>query len=75
VWTQFEASMQRFLETPDGRGAYYDLVAGVAAARTTDADFDEFRTALIDAGVSASALLNAAEERLERQRMKKEGGS
>jgi len=75
VWTQFEASLQRFLETPDGRGAYYDLVAGVAAARCSDADFDEFRAALTDAGVSASALLKAAEERLERQRIKEEGGS
>jgi ABC-type phosphate/phosphonate transport system substrate-binding protein len=71
VWTQFEASLQRFLETPDGRGAYYDLVAGVAAAPCTDADFDEFRGALTDAGVSASALLEAAEERLR----KKKGGS
>jgi ABC-type phosphate/phosphonate transport system substrate-binding protein len=75
VWTQFEASLQRFLDTPDGRGAYYDLVAGVAAARCTDADFDEFRTALGEAGVSASALLEAAEQRLERQRRKKGGGS
>jgi len=75
VWTQFEASLQRFLETPDGRGAYYDLVAGVAAAPCTDADFDEFRAALTDAGVSASALLKAAEERLERQRIEREGGS
>jgi ABC-type phosphate/phosphonate transport system substrate-binding protein len=74
VWAQFEASMQRFLDTPDGRGAYYDLVAGVAAAPCTDADFDEFRTALREAGVSASALLEAAEERLEKQRQKEEGG-
>jgi len=75
VWEQFEASMQRFLETPDGRSAYYDLVAGVAAAPTTDADFDQFRAALTDAGVSASALLEAAEKRLERQRQSGGGGS
>jgi phosphonate transport system substrate-binding protein len=74
VWEQFEGSMQRFLETPDGRSAYYDLVAGVAAAPTTDADFDQFRTALTDAGVSASALLDAAEKRLERQRQRSGGG-
>lgn len=74
VWERFEASMQRFLDTPDGRSAYYDLVAGVAAAPTTDADFDDFRAALSDAGVSASALLEAAERRLERQR-EKDGGS
>ncbi len=75
VWEQFETSMQRFLETPDGRSAYYDLVAGVAAAPTTDADFDHFRTALTDAGVSASALLEAAEKRLERQRQRSGDGS
>jgi ABC-type phosphate/phosphonate transport system substrate-binding protein len=75
VWTQFEASLQRFLETPNGRGAYYDLVAGVAASPCSDSDFDEFRAALTDAGVSASALLEAAEQRLERQRSKKGGGS
>jgi ABC-type phosphate/phosphonate transport system substrate-binding protein len=75
VWSRFEASMQRFLETPDGRGAYYDLVAGVAAAPCSDADFDGFRAALTDAGVSASALLEAAEQRLERQRVKEGGGS
>ncbi len=74
VWTQFEASLQRFLETPDGRGAYYDLVAGVAAAPCSDADFDEFRAALTDAGVSASALLEAAEERLKRQKQKEGDG-
>ncbi len=74
VWGKFEASMQRFLDTPSGRAAYYDLVAGVAAAPCTDSDFDEFRAALSDAGVSASALLDAAEKRLEGRR-KKEGGS
>ncbi len=75
TWGQFEASLQRFLETPDGQGAYYDLVAGVAAAPTSDADFDDFRTALTEAGVSASALLDAAEAKLERQRQKSGGGS
>jgi phosphonate transport system substrate-binding protein len=74
VWERFEASMQRFLDTPDGRSAYYDLVAGVAAAPCTDADFDEFRTALSEAGVSASALLEAAEKRLESRRGKQGDG-
>ncbi len=68
VWQRFEASMGRFLETPDGQGAYYDLVAGVAAAPCTDADFDEFRDALRRSGVSASRLLDAAEERLNRRK-------
>jgi ABC-type phosphate/phosphonate transport system substrate-binding protein len=75
VWERFERSMQRFLETPDGRSAYYDLVAGVAAEPCTDADFDEFRAALTEAGVSASRLLEAAEEKLDRRRSKSGGGS
>ncbi len=75
VWQEFEASLQRFLETPDGQSAYYDLVAGVAAAPCTDADFDEFRAALTEAGVSASALLDAAEAKLEKERARKGGGS
>ncbi len=75
IWEQFESSLQRFLETPDGRGAYYDLVAGVAASPCTDDDFDDFRAALTEAGVSASALLEAAEARLEKERARKEGGS
>jgi ABC-type phosphate/phosphonate transport system substrate-binding protein len=68
VWERFEASLRRFLETAEGRAAYYDLVAGVAADSCTDADFDDFRGALLESGVSASKLLEAAEERLERQR-------
>jgi ABC-type phosphate/phosphonate transport system substrate-binding protein len=72
VWERFESSLRRFLETAEGRAAYYDLVAGVAAASCTDADFDDFRTALRESGVSASRLLEAEEERLERRR--KDGG-
>ena len=68
TWRRFEASLQRFLETPDGQGAYYDLVAGVAADPCTDADFDGFREALRNTGVSAARLLEAAEASLERKR-------
>ncbi len=68
VWERFEQSLQRFLDTSEGRAAYYDLVAGVAAARCVDADFDDFRAALQQSGVSASRLLEAAEQRLERER-------
>jgi ABC-type phosphate/phosphonate transport system substrate-binding protein len=75
VWQRFTSSLDRFLATPDGQGAYYDLVAGVAAAPCNDADFDEFREALRRSGVSASRLLEAAEERLERQRATDGGGS
>jgi len=75
VWNRFEASLQRFLKTPDGRSAYYDLVAGVAAAPCTNADFDDFRAALTETGVSASKLLEAAEEKLDRRRTKQGSGS
>jgi ABC-type phosphate/phosphonate transport system substrate-binding protein len=74
TFRRFEASLQRFLATPDGQGAYYDLVAGVAAEPCTDADFDEFRDALKRTGVSASKLLEAAEAKLERRKAKG-GGS
>jgi ABC-type phosphate/phosphonate transport system substrate-binding protein len=75
VWNRFEASLQRFLKTPDGRSAYYDLVAGVAAAPCTNADFDDFRAALTETGVSASRLLEAAEEKLQRRGPKQGSGS
>jgi ABC-type phosphate/phosphonate transport system substrate-binding protein len=73
VWQRFSASLDRFLETPDGKAAYYDLVAGVAAAECTDADFDDFRDALRRSGVSASRLLDAAEEKLNRSKAKAGG--
>lgn len=68
LWREFEESLQRFLATPDGQAAYYDLVAGVAVEPCTDADFDPFRSALQESGVSAVRLLEAAEESLERRR-------
>jgi ABC-type phosphate/phosphonate transport system substrate-binding protein len=71
VWREFATSLERFIQTPDGQSAYYDLVAGVAAAPCTDKDFDGFRTALDASGVSAARLLDAAEAALERKR----GGS
>jgi hypothetical protein len=66
--------LQRFLDTADGRAAYYDLVAGVAAAPCVDEDFDEFRVALDETGVSAAALLDAEEAKLERRRGATEEG-
>jgi ABC-type phosphate/phosphonate transport system substrate-binding protein len=68
VWETFAASLQRFLTLPEGRAAYYDLVAGVAAAPCTDSDFDGFRDALRQSGVSAAKLLEAEEEKLRRRR-------
>jgi ABC-type phosphate/phosphonate transport system substrate-binding protein len=73
VWQRFSASLQRFLATEEGRAAYYDLVAGVAAAPCSDDEFDGFRQALKDSGVSAGTLLDAAEAKLERRRNRKAG--
>lgn len=75
TWERFNASLQRFLKTNNGREAYYDLVAGVAAAECTDATFDGFRTALKQAGVSASRLLEAEEAKLKRRQSQGRGGS
>jgi len=75
VWERFQTSLGRFLETPEGQGAYYDLVAGVAAQECNDADFDDFREALSQSGVSASKLLDAAEEKLQRRKAGAGGGS
>jgi phosphonate transport system substrate-binding protein len=75
TWREFAASLDRFLDTPDGQSAYYDLVAGVAAEPCTDADFDDFRDALKRTGVSASKLLEAAEAKLERRRSQRGSGS
>jgi ABC-type phosphate/phosphonate transport system substrate-binding protein len=67
VWDRFRESLDRFLETADGQSAYYDLVAGVAAQPSSDADFDDFREALRQSGISASKLLDAAEEKLQKK--------
>jgi ABC-type phosphate/phosphonate transport system substrate-binding protein len=64
TWDRFEASLQKFLQTPEGRSAYHDLVAGVAAAPTDDQSFDGFRKALRAAGVSATQILDAEESKL-----------
>jgi ABC-type phosphate/phosphonate transport system substrate-binding protein len=61
LWERFEASLERFLLTDRGQAAYFDLVAGVAVARTEDAAFDGFRQALEAAGLSPDTLLEAAE--------------
>lgn len=70
LWQRFEASLQRYLQTPEGLESYFDLVAGIEAAPTTDAAFDGFRNALDAAGMSADKLLQAAEDKLEKQRRK-----
>lgn len=73
LWERFETSLQKFLQTPVGREAYFDLVAGVAAAPTNDAAFNDFRHALEGAGVSADSLLAAEEEKLRKKREKEKG--
>lgn len=75
TWTRFEASLQRFLETDEGQAAYHDLVAGVAAEPCVDTDFDGFRKALSDTGISAASLLDAAERKLEKKQRKDEASA
>ena len=70
IWERFEASLRRFLETPQGKEAYFDLVAGVEAAKATDASFDGFRQALESSGMSADTLLDAAERKLDSRKKK-----
>ena len=70
LWERFEASLQRYLQTEEGLESFFDLVAGVEAAPTTDAAFDGFRNALDTAGMSADKLLKAAEEKLEKRRQR-----
>lgn len=74
VWERFERSLQRFIATPEGLRAYLDLVASVAARPVDDAHFDGFRAALKGAGISASALMDAEEEKLRKKREGKGGG-
>lgn len=64
IWERFEASLQRFLATSEGRAAYHDLVAGVTATPCDDRVFDGFRSALGRAGVSATQMLDAEENKL-----------
>lgn len=71
VWERFNTSLQKFVATSEGRAAYHDLVAGIAAAPCDDKLFDSFRGALAQAGVSASQLLDAEEAKL---RAKAKGG-
>ncbi|MCG8455902.1 MAG: PhnD/SsuA/transferrin family substrate-binding protein [Holophagales bacterium] len=68
LWERFEASFRRFLETPQGKEAFFDLVAGVEAAVTSDRAFDGFRNALETSGMSADTLLDAEERKLESRR-------
>lgn len=72
TWQAFETSLQRFLVTDEGRGALFDLVAGIAATPTDDSAFDGFRHALEASGMSAAGLLEAEEEKLERRREESE---
>jgi phosphonate transport system substrate-binding protein len=73
IWRRFEESLQRYLQTEEGRDVYFNLLTAAAAAATNDAAFDGFRQALQTSGISAEGLLEAAEERLERR--KKDPGS
>ena len=72
LWDRFYASLQRFLQTPAGKEAFFDLLAGIEAATTSDAAFDGFREALEASGMSADSLLDAAEDKLKKKQQKAE---
>lgn len=75
IWQRFEESFHRFLDTPAGKAAFLDILAGVAVNPADDASLDEFRAALDAAGMSADRLLAAEEEKLERRRQTEKGDS
>ncbi len=72
IWQRFLESFDRFLETPQGKDAFADILAGVAVTRTDDSVMDGFRAALDAAGMSADTLLQSEEEKLERRRQAEE---
>lgn len=75
IWQRFEESFYRFLDTPAGKEAFADILAGVAVNPADDSSFDDFRAALDVAGMSANRLLAAEEKKLERRRQSEEGDS
>ncbi|MDH3746317.1 MAG: PhnD/SsuA/transferrin family substrate-binding protein, partial [Acidobacteriota bacterium] len=74
TWKRFEESLQRYLQTDEGREVYFDVLTAVGASPTDDSAFDGFREALSTAGVSAEGILQDAEKKLE-ERRKKAGAS
>ena len=72
IWQRFLESFDRFLETPQGRDAFADILAGVAVTRIDDSVMDGFRAALDAAGMSADTLLQSEEEKLETRRQAEE---
>lgn len=75
IWQRFLQSFDRFLETPQGKEAFADILAGVAVTRTDDSVLNGFRAALEAAGMSADTLLQAEEKKLEGKRRAGEGSS
>jgi ABC-type phosphate/phosphonate transport system substrate-binding protein len=75
TWRRFLESFDRFLETPQGKEAFQDILAGVAVTRTDDSALNGFRAALEAAGMSADTLLKAEERKLESKRSAGEGKS
>jgi phosphonate transport system substrate-binding protein len=75
IWQKFLESLDRFLETPAGKDAFADILAGVAVTRTDDSVMDGFRAALEASGMSADTLLQSEEQKLERRRQAQKDGS
>ena len=68
TWDRFADSLDRFIATPDGQLALYDLVAAIGVAPVTDEAFRGFREALAAAGIRVEELMAAEEEKLARRR-------
>jgi len=75
TWQRFLESFDRFLETPQGKRAFADILAGVAVTRTDDSVLEGFRAALDAAGMSADTLLQSEEKKLENRRRAEEAES
>ncbi|MFQ5527012.1 MAG: PhnD/SsuA/transferrin family substrate-binding protein [Thermoanaerobaculia bacterium] len=68
IWQRFLASFQRYLQTPEGSDVFNALLTAVGVAEIDDSAFDGFRAALEASGMSAEGLMEAAEEKLEKQK-------
>ncbi len=66
TWQRLAASLDRYLDTAEGRRVLGELVGGVGLAPASDAAFDGFRRTLELAGVDVNEILRAEEAKLGR---------
>jgi len=68
TWERFAGSLDRFIATPEGQLALYDLVAAIGVAPADDEAFRGFRQALAVAGIRIEDLMAAEEQKLANRR-------